>query len=123
MREFEAARYVSVRTYKRSGDPVDTPVWPVIVDGRLLFGTPSHTHKVGRIRRNPRVAVAACDSRGELLSDWSHGTARLLDRDEFDPYRRLIDARQRFASIVVRLWSTVKGWDHIGVEVVPADDP
>lgn len=64
MDQFADAPYVAIRTYRPSGSTVATPVWSTVVDGKLYFGTPEHTHKVTRIRSDARVQVAVCDSRG-----------------------------------------------------------
>ena len=58
-------RYVSLTTFKRDGASVSTPVWVVSDDGsRLLVWSGQQTWKVRRVRRDPRVFVAACTFRG-----------------------------------------------------------
>src|SRR5215470_15416362 len=58
-------RYISLTTYKRDGTPVSTPVWVVTDDGeRLLVWSAATTWKVRRLRREPRVLVAASNFRG-----------------------------------------------------------
>lgn len=74
----DAAAYVSLRSYKRDGDPVDTPVWAAPLDGRLVVFTLRDTFKVKRIRRNPKVALARCGLFGEVSGPWHEGTCRLV---------------------------------------------
>jgi uncharacterized protein len=58
-------RYISLTTFKRDGTPVATPVWVVTDDGRrLLVWSAAGAWKVRRIRRDPRVLVAAASIRG-----------------------------------------------------------
>lgn len=76
------ARYINLRSYKRDGNPVDTPVWQVPLDGKLLVFTDGTSFKVKRIRRNPQVQVARCNVRGGLRGPWLAGTARLVEPGE-----------------------------------------
>lgn len=76
------AQYINLRSYKRSGDPVDTPVWQAPVDGKLLVFTDGTSYKVKRIGRNPKVQVARCDVRGGLKGPWLPGTCRLVEPGE-----------------------------------------
>ena len=59
-RTLEEATYVSLRSYKRDGGAVDTPVWAAPLDGALVVFTLRDSFKVKRIRRDPRVMVAPC---------------------------------------------------------------
>lgn len=117
--ELAAARYVSVRTFRRSGEPVATPIWPAVIDGKLYFGTPEHTHKVTRLRREARVQFAVCDMKGEVSGDWLDGTARLLEVAEFAPFRAQLDAKFGFQARLMHLFARLRRWHYIGVEITP----
>jgi PPOX class probable F420-dependent enzyme len=71
---FERAPYISLRSYKKDGGAVDTPVWLVELDEKLYLFTLRETFKVKRVARNPRVQVAKCDVRGRLLGGWVDGS-------------------------------------------------
>lgn len=74
--------FVDLVTYRASGEPVHTPVW-VSTDGRLLYvSTFGDSYKVARVRREPRVAVAACTGEGTLLpgAGYVPGRATVVDR-------------------------------------------
>ena len=59
-------RFVSLTTFRRSGEPVPTPVW-VLSDGpALIVSTPSDAAKLKRLRHDERVTVVACDRRGKV---------------------------------------------------------
>jgi PPOX class probable F420-dependent enzyme len=80
--ELAAERHISLTTFKRDGTTASTPVWVVSDDGRrLLVWSGATTWKVKRIRRDPRVRVAACDARGKVNGEAVDGTARLLGPD------------------------------------------
>lgn len=59
-------KFVSLTTFKRSGEPVAAPVWIVGDGDQLLVWTPADTWKVKRIRRDPRVTLAACSRTGKV---------------------------------------------------------
>jgi uncharacterized protein len=59
-------RFVSLTTFRRSGDPVATAVW-VAGDGEaLVVTTLSDTGKVKRLRHTKRVELMPCDRRGRV---------------------------------------------------------
>ena len=60
------ARFVSLTTFRRSGEPVSTPVW-VGRDGEaLVVLTPAGSGKVKRLRHDPRVEIAPCGRFGKV---------------------------------------------------------
>jgi len=75
----DQAEYISLRSYKRDGGAVDTPVWCAPLDDKLVIFTLRETYKVKRVQRNPKVQVARCDVRGGLLGPWQEGTCRAVD--------------------------------------------
>ena len=72
------ARYISLRSFKRDGGAVDTPVWTAPLDEKLVVFTAGGSYKVKRVGRNPKVAVAPCDARGKLLGPWTDGTCAII---------------------------------------------
>lgn len=73
--------YVSLATFRRSGDAVETPVWiaPDRDDARLYVYTNRTSWKVKRIRNDPRVRLAPCTASGRVTGGWSEGHARMID--------------------------------------------
>ena len=87
-------KYISLTTFKRDGTPVATPVWVVSDDGRrLLVWTGPKTWKVKRLRRNPRVVVAASDLRGRIRGESYEGKGRLLDIPQGSLVEPLLDRK------------------------------
>ena len=117
MNEFSEAIYVSVRTFRPNGDPVATPVWSVVIDDKLYFGTPAHTHKVKRIANNRRVEIATCDSQGNTTGQWRTASARRLTREEFKPAHRAIDRRRRVKALLMQINQRLRRWDYVGFEI------
>ena len=103
-----AQKFVSLTTYKRSGEAVATPMWVVAQDGRLAFWTPSDSWKVKRARRDPRVSVAPCNRTGSVPEGAPRigGHAEVLDHD--DDVRRVRAAIKRKYGLVFNVVTVVE---------------
>ncbi|MEO7331830.1 MAG: PPOX class F420-dependent oxidoreductase [Minicystis sp.] len=76
---FADERYVNIESFKKDGGGVKTPVWFADLDGKLVVVTDGTSYKVKRIRRNPKVRLAACDVRGKVHGEWIDGSAVIMD--------------------------------------------
>lgn len=61
-------QFVSLTTFRRSGEPVATPVWIARDGDGLVVTTPAASGKVKRLRRDPRVELRPC-TRGGKVAD------------------------------------------------------
>jgi PPOX class probable F420-dependent enzyme len=77
--QLSSHKYLNLRTYRKTGAPVDTPVWFAEKDGGLYIYSLANAGKIKRIRNNPAVKVAPCDMRGKLRGDWIPGRAEIVD--------------------------------------------
>ena len=77
--QFTGKKHISIETYRKTGDPVRTPVWFVEENGELFVRTDSDTGKIKRIRNNPKVRVATSNMRGTVKGSWVEGEARIID--------------------------------------------
>lgn len=65
-----AARYVSLTTFRRSGEAVPVPVWIApLDDGRVAFTTDGSSGKAKRIRATKKVELRECSMRGDVAPD------------------------------------------------------
>jgi hypothetical protein len=62
-------QFVSLTTFRRSGEPVATPVWVAPDGDGLVVTTPAASGKVKRLRRDPRVELRPCTRRGAVAPD------------------------------------------------------
>jgi PPOX class probable F420-dependent enzyme len=86
-------KYISLETFKKSGEGVKTPVW-FAQDGDVLYiYTDAGSWKVKRIRNNPRVRVALCTMRGRVTGPWMDGTAAIIEGDERIKADQLLDRK------------------------------
>ena len=97
----DTASYISLGTYKKDGSIVQTPVWVAPLDGKLVIFTLRETYKVKRVQNNPKVRVAKCDVRGNILSDWYEGTCRVVD--DASQAKRAYEALREKYGMMMRL--------------------
>ena len=85
-----------LRTRKRNGEWVGTPVNVAIEGDRAYFGTAASTGKVKRLRNFDRVEIAPCTLRGRPTGQALTAKARLLDGDEAIGAERRLRAKYPF---------------------------
>ena len=86
-------KYCLLVTFRRSGEPVPTPVWfGLDADGRMYVFTGASSAKVKRIRADPRVRVAPATVRGEPTGPLAPGTARVLAPEDAERAERALKA-------------------------------
>lgn len=97
-------QYMNLTTFRKSGEPVRTPVWFAEEDGTLYLFTNGETGKVKRVRLTSRVRVGPADARGTPLGPESAGEARILAGAEV---QRADQALTRKYGLIKRLFSLV----------------
>ncbi|CAN5477368.1 PPOX class F420-dependent oxidoreductase [soil metagenome] len=58
--------FVSLTTFRKSGEAVSTPVWIARDGDDLVVTTPAMSGKVKRLRNSPRVELRPCDRMGKV---------------------------------------------------------
>lgn len=86
--------YVSLTTFRRSGQPVPTPVW-IAPDGNhhLVAWTGAESGKVKRLRHTSRVTVAPCDRQGRLIGEHVEARARVMTPNEMPRVKAAMAAK------------------------------
>jgi PPOX class probable F420-dependent enzyme len=119
--DFDGSRHGTVVSFRRTGEPVATPVWVGQGGGRLYFRTLAAGHKVGRIRNNPEVLVAPCTPRGRPTGPPMRARARILDDVEgLAVAEPAIQASFRFGRTVYK--RVVQDAEALYVELTPSGD-
>ena len=90
---FAGQKYLSLMTFRKSGQGVATPVWFAAEGGECFVYSLAEAGKIKRIRNNPRVRMAPCDVRGRLRGEWRDGIARILDGEEAVRADNLLNAK------------------------------
>jgi uncharacterized protein len=80
--QFADQKYLNLETYRKTGQPVATPVWFAEANGTLYMYSLANAGKVKRIRNNSRVRIVPCDMHGQPKGEWVEAKARILDERE-----------------------------------------
>jgi hypothetical protein len=110
--QLQAARYISLTTYRKTGVGVATPVWFGVRDGKMYVFSNPKAGKLKRIRNNPRVTLAPCTIRGRVTGPEFLAAARILPREEWASARRVLEQKYWLMRVPF-LWSK----DSVLVEV------
>jgi uncharacterized protein len=87
--EIDGSGYLLLTTFKRSGEPVPTPVMFSNRDGKLWLRSEPNA-KVKRLRADPNVRVAGCDARGKPKTRVYEGRAREVAPGEHERAWRIL---------------------------------
>jgi PPOX class probable F420-dependent enzyme len=98
---FRDQKYLSLETFKKSGEGVKTPVWFAADPVRDLAGneaqlyiyTIGNTGKVKRIRNNGRVSIAPCTIKGVPLGEWMNASVEIITGDESARAMKLLNKK------------------------------
>ena len=64
----QSSRYALLRSYRRDGTPVDTPIWFHLDGESLVFRTKTGP-KTARVKAHPQVELRPCDHKGRTTGD------------------------------------------------------
>ncbi len=98
---FRDQKYVSLETFKKSGEGVRTPVWFAADptgdlgsnEARLFIYTIGNTGKVKRIRNNPRVKIAPCKIKGQPLGEFVDANTEIITGEEAARAMKLLNKK------------------------------
>lgn len=120
-------RYLSLTTYRSSGDGVATPVWfAPDADGSVLVYTGVDSGKVRRLQRDPACTVAPCDIRGNVHGPSLTAHATIIGGPDATTVRRALAAHHgwqwRVFELLWPLRNRGRAFDGVGLRL-RADDP
>ncbi len=114
--------YISLATFRRNGDAVQTPVWFAADDGKLYIFSEAEAWKVKRLRNDARVRVAACSVRGRISGEWFEGKGRRIDDPEteqraYAALRAKYGWQMRLTDFVSKLTGRINGRAVLELEI------
>jgi uncharacterized protein len=119
---FAGARQCLLVTFKRSGEPVPTPVnFGLSDDGLLYFRTEPHVAKVRRLQHDPRVRVCPCNLRGKPTGAFVEATARVVAPTENERAHEIVAANWRADMRLAELGMDGVGVPMLYVQVAPSE--
>jgi hypothetical protein len=104
--------YVSLTTFRRSGEAVATPVWVVRDGAALVVYAVGESGKVRRIHRDSRVELRACDRRGRVAADTPTVRATAV-----------VDESPEGAGLTERLLRRKYGWEFGALRLLQLAEP
>lgn len=90
--------YLSLETFRKSGEGVATPVWFAVDpttnlrsrEAKIYIYTVANTGKVKRVRNNSHVRIAPCNRTGGLQGEWIEAKARVVEGAEAERGLKLL---------------------------------
>ena len=101
--QLQKGKYISLKTYRKNGDGVSSPVWFVAENNKIYLCTGGSAFKAKRIRNNPQVQIASSSGRKEN-SKYFNANAQILASDKTKPVNYLFRKKYR----MFRVWSYFK---------------
>lgn len=94
LEELHTSRYALLRSCRRDGTPVDTPVWFALDGDTAVFRTKIGP-KTRRLALRPDVTLVPCDYRGRSRPDAAPvaGRATILSGDQAEAANRILRTR------------------------------
>jgi PPOX class probable F420-dependent enzyme len=117
----QGKKYAILETFKKSGEGVPTPVWFGLDGNHFYVSSERDVWKIKRIRNNPRVRVAPCNSRGKPLGPAISGTARIIEPADGARAEAAIAANYGTGRKVYEGMAGRLGVDQVYIEVVPGE--
>jgi uncharacterized protein len=105
----DGERYISLETFRKDGSGVKTPVWAAEMAGKLVVVTDGTSHKVKRLRSDPKIQAAGCNARGDVHGTWYKGTARILEPDAAQAAEAALKSKYGLQYLVLNFFSTLSG--------------
>ena len=115
---FEKAKYINIQTYKKTGQPISTPVWFIIKDNKIFFRTSHNSGKIKRIRNNNNVKFALCDIRGKIKGEWYEGIAK-IENDSDNSILFRINKKYGLSSRLMKIFYKIKKIDIVILSIEP----
>jgi len=98
-KEIQGQKYISLATFRKNGQAINTPVWFAEQDGKLYVQTRNDSGKYKRIRNNPQVKVAACTMGGKITGPEFAGIARLLPATQWTEAKKTLHRKYWLARL------------------------
>ena len=107
--EIKSKKYISVETYRKNDQSVQTPVWFVVKNDLVYVVTRSQTGKAKRLQNNLKVRFALCSIKGKVTGKWVSGTAKILSDKETKEAVKMRDKKYGFMAKISKFVSKSKG--------------
>jgi PPOX class probable F420-dependent enzyme len=118
--QFANRNYLNLESYRKTGNPVATPMWFAEYNGALYVYSLANAGKVKRIRNNANVRVVPSVMRGKPKGEWVEAKARILDQRGAELGHKLLNKKYGWMKKIGDIVSRLRKRDKvvIAIEVV-----
>ncbi len=118
--QFANQHYLNLETYRKTGNPVTTPMWFAEYNGALYIYSLANAGKVKRIRNNANVRVMPSDRRGKPKGEWVQAKARIPNERKSELGHKLLNKKYGWMKRIGDIFSRLTKRDKvvIAIEVV-----
>ena len=109
LEEIKSQKYISLETYRKNNQSIQTPVWFVVKDDLVYVVTRSQTGKVKRLKNNLQVKFALCTIKGKVTGEWISGIAKILNEEQTKEAVKWRDKKYGFFAKIAKFMSKNKG--------------
>jgi len=114
-------QFMSLTTFRKTGEAVPTPVWFAQEGDKLYVMTQPDSGKVKRIRNNAQVEVAPSDVRGSVLGGTHEAMARILPPDEAHQADRALTKKYGIQKHLFTLLMRLRRKSFVYLELTPME--
>lgn len=98
-KEIRGQKYISLTTFRKSGQGVKTPVWFTEQHDKLYVMTRSDSGKYKRIRNNPEIKLAPCTMGGKITGPEFSGVASVLPLEQWPEAKKALHRKYWLARL------------------------
>ncbi len=102
-------KVINLETYKKNGNPVQTPVWFVQDTGIIYVRTDAKTWKVKRIKNNPVVRIVPSNMSGKILGTWMKGEAQIVEGEKANQMLQLFRKKYGIMGRIFDFFNRLRG--------------
>jgi PPOX class probable F420-dependent enzyme len=115
--QFSNQKYINLETYRKNGQPVQTPVWFVLDNGIIYVRTDKNSGKIKRTKKNSHVRITPCNARGHPKGEWVDGETRIVSNSESERAFRLLDQKYGLQGKMIRMFNKLRNTAPIAISI------
>jgi uncharacterized protein len=106
--QFLNQKYINLETYRKNGQPVQTPVWFTIDGATIYIRTDMNSGKVKRAKNNPHIRITPCNSRGQPKGIWVNSEVRTASTSESERANQLLKKKYGLEGKIIRMFNKLR---------------
>lgn len=119
----QGQQFMSLKTFRKSGEAIPTPVWFALEGDRIYVVTQASSGKVKRIRNNAQVEITPCKANGDLLGqDYRPAQAQVISLDDAraKPANAALAKKYGWQLRMFAIMWAIRRKPHVFLEITPA---